>query len=111
MYIIKKSNLFQLASKHPDSISPVNTWIEHVISKVWFNHGDVKKDYSSADRIGDVYVFNIKGNSYRLIVWIKFSKKINGETKEGKIYIRDFITHAEYSKIKNIEEYARQGNF
>lgn len=37
-----------------------------------------------------VTIFNIGGNDYRLIVSIKY--------KWGVVYVRDFLTHAEYSK-------------
>jgi mRNA interferase HigB len=35
-------------------------------------------------------VFNIGGNDYRLVVSIKY--------RWGVVYIRDFLTHAEYDK-------------
>ncbi len=37
-----------------------------------------------------VTIFNIGGNEFRLIVSIKY--------KWGVIYIRDFLTHAQYSR-------------
>ena len=42
--------------------------------------------------IGDNhYVFNVKGNHYRLIALVFFPTK--------RIYIRGIFTHAEYSKL------------
>ena len=58
---------------------------------------DIKKSFNSVDSIGNQhYVFNIKGNDFRLIVVIKFTIKT--------ILIRFIGTHAEYDKIdaKNI---------
>ena len=40
--------------------------------------------------IGDAGIFSIKGNRYRLIVRIEF--------KGRRIYIKEFLTHAEYDK-------------
>lgn len=53
---------------------------------------DIRVDFPNADYVGNQhYVFNIKGNNYRLIVVIKFT--IN------RIFIRFVGTHKEYDKI------------
>ena len=53
---------------------------------------DIKVDFPATDYVGNQhYVFNIKGNSYRLIVVIKFTI--------GYVYIRWVGTHKEYEKI------------
>ncbi|HDR51797.1 MAG TPA: type II toxin-antitoxin system HigB family toxin [Mariniphaga anaerophila] len=41
------------------------------------------------------YVFNIKGNNFRLVVKIMFTIK--------RVYIRWIGTHKDYDRIKNIE--------
>jgi len=52
----------------------------------------MKRDFNSVDYVGNNrYVFNIKGNDYRLIVIVIFISK--------KIYIRFIGTHSEYDKI------------
>jgi len=40
--------------------------------------------------VGNLVVFNIGGNKYRLIAAIHFNRH--------KLYIRDVLTHAEYDK-------------
>ncbi len=48
------------------------------------------------DSVGNKrYVFNIKGNNYRVVVLILFVT--------GRVYIRFIGTHAEYDKIKDIK--------
>jgi mRNA interferase HigB len=54
----------------------------------------MKKTFNSVDSIGNNrFVFNIKGNNYRLIAIIIFASK--------KVYIRFIGTHGEYDKIRD----------
>ena len=53
---------------------------------------DIKADFPATDYVGNQhYVFNIRGNKYRLVVVIKFTV--------GYIFIRFVGTHSEYDKI------------
>lgn len=61
---------------------------------IWESFTDVRKDYSSADKIGDCYVFDVGGNNFRLIA------KIIRE----RVYIRKIMTHAQYDDQKWIAE-------
>ena len=58
----------------------------------WKSPNDIKKTYANASilKSGRI-VFNIKGNSYRLIVKFNFEKQW--------AFIRFVGTHAEYDKI------------
>ncbi len=52
----------------------------------------MRKDSNSVDYVNNQrYVFNIKGNEYRLVAAIKFTPKL--------VYIRFVGTHNEYDKI------------
>lgn len=44
----------------------------------------------AADTIGKLAIFNVKGNSYRLTVRVEFAGQ--------RIYVKEFLTHAEYDK-------------
>lgn len=77
---------------HPDAIPALKKWVDFVEKADWKNHNDLKNDYRSADMVGcNHYVFNIKGNKYRLIVVVVFFA--------GTVDIRFVGTHDEYSKI------------
>nr|WP_315136963.1 type II toxin-antitoxin system HigB family toxin [uncultured Capnocytophaga sp.] len=57
----------------------------------------IKKDFNSVDAVGNGrFVFNIKGNHFRIVVHILFVPKI--------IYIRFIGTHKEYDRIENIDK-------
>lgn len=67
-------------------------WYDVAMGADWSCLADVKKHFSNVDYVGDDrYVFNIKGNHYRLIVIIHFDIRT--------IYVRFIGTHAEYDKI------------
>ena len=58
----------------------------------WKNLSEIKVDFPSTDYVGNQhYVFNIKGNNYRLVVVVKFTI--------GYIFIRFVGTHKQYDQI------------
>ena len=82
--------------KHADVYEPLANWVNFVEKAQWKNHNDLKADFPSADYVGKRrYVFNIKGNNYRLVAIVVFF--------EGVIDIRFVGTHAEYDKINDIK--------
>ena len=95
MRIIKRSALQAFWRKHPQAEMPLRQWIAVARTADWKNLMDVRRAFPHADPVGvasgnTVTVFNIGGNDFRLIVAIKYGW--------GIIYVRDFLTHAEYDK-------------
>ncbi|MBR4584220.1 MAG: type II toxin-antitoxin system HigB family toxin [Bacteroidales bacterium] len=77
---------------HSDAQSALERWYEIAEEADWRSLSDIKVDFPSVDYVGNQhYVFNIKGNNYRLVVVVKFTI--------GHIFIRFVGTHAEYDKI------------
>lgn len=92
MVIISKTVLSEFGTDHADSVDALNIWYETVRGANWKSLNDIKKMFRTVDYVGnDRYVFNIKGNKYRLVVMIFFDIRT--------IYIRFIGTHAEYDKI------------
>ena len=92
MRIIAVSTLKEFWREHPDAEVPLYEWYAKVSRAQWNSLGDIRKDFNSVDYVGNQrYVFNIKGNGYRLVAAIKFTTKI--------VYIRFVGTHAEYDRI------------
>jgi mRNA interferase HigB len=92
MVIISYSKLRQFYQKHPDAEDALNNWYYLAENADWSNFHQVKSMFNSVDAVGnDRYVFNIRGNTYRIVAMIKF--------KARTVYIRFVGTHAEYNKI------------
>lgn len=97
MRIIARSKIIEYYTEHPDAETALEDWFHKVRQAEWTCFADMKKMFNSVDSVGNQhYVFNIKGNNYRLIVVIKFTIKT--------VLIRFIGTHAEYDLIdaKNI---------
>jgi mRNA interferase HigB len=91
MHIISRSTLKKAWEKYPDSKSGLEAWYKLVKAQVWNNFSDLKASVPfSPDQVGNLVVFDIGGNKYRLIVYVDYEYK--------KVFIRDFLTHTEYSK-------------
>jgi len=92
MVIISKSIIYQFCQNHAQVIDSLNEWYTKCKIADWGSFSDLKSDFNSADFVGnDRYVFNIKGNRFRLVAMIHFSIRT--------IYIRFIGTHAEYDRI------------
>lgn len=92
MVIITKTKLVEAGDKHPDIIDALNDWYKKAKKANWNSLADIKKTFNSADYVkNDRYVFNIKGNDYRLVAMIFFDIRT--------MYIRFIDTHSEYDKI------------
>jgi mRNA interferase HigB len=88
--VISRRGLFERAAKYSDAVSALQVWLDTAVEAEWKNLEDVRRSFQSTDVVGNVAIFNIRGNNYRLIVRMVFRYK--------RIYIKEFLTHAEYSK-------------
>jgi mRNA interferase HigB len=90
MHVITRRTLKNAARRYNDVHLPLEAWYRIVKKADWSTFADVRKLWSSADVFGECTIFNIKGNKYRLVVWINYRKK--------RVFIRHVMTHSEYSK-------------
>jgi mRNA interferase HigB len=78
---------------HPDDPSAADAfarWYDLVRQNRFANFSEVRRTFPSADLVGDLVVFNIRGNTYRLVARFIYEK--------GRVYIRRVLTHAEYDR-------------
>lgn len=97
MRVVTPRRLTEFSRKHPTAKVALLYWYEIVRQADWETFSDIKRDFRTVDYAGNNrYVFNIKGNDYRLVAIIILVSK--------KVYIRFIGTHDAYNKIdvKNI---------
>ena len=94
--IIALSTLRTFWERHKDAEGPLKAWYQEARAAHWDTPHQVKALYRTASVLGNNrVVFNIAGNTYRLIVKINYPYRI--------VFIRFVGTHAEYDRI-NAEE-------
>ena len=77
----------------PDARGVLDAWHKEVAAADWRSPQDIKNRYRSADFLANNRViFNIKGNSYRLVVRVRY--------ENGLVVVEWVGNHAEYDKIK-----------
>lgn len=92
MRIIARRTLREFWQKHPDAEQPLKAWFAEASQAQWLSPNDIKQTYRNASIIANNrVVFNIKGNSYRLIVHIRYDI--------GILFIRFVGNHQDYDKV------------
>lgn len=92
MRIFTEKTLKEYIEIHSDAKTAIQEWVDIVKRSEWTCFADVRRTFNSADAVGNQrYVFNIKGNCYRIVAVIKFTIKF--------VYIRFVGTHSEYGRI------------
>jgi mRNA interferase HigB len=72
--------------------SALDAWFQEVRSAAWRSPAELKRAYVSASIVGDDrVVFNIKGNDYRLVTVIDYTRQV--------VFIKWIGNHAEYDRI------------
>ena len=91
MTVIKRKTIAGYIKKHPDAESGLLAWLSIHQSTSFDSIISLRKAYPSADNIKgtDLVCININGNKYRLLVRYTWGKTV---------FIKDFVSHAEYSK-------------
>lgn len=92
MVVISYKSIREFSIKHKEAEDALNNWFTIAEKSDWANFNELREMFNSADSVGnDLYVFNIKGNKYRLIARIIF--------KVRTIYIKFIGTHSQYDRL------------
>ena len=93
MVVISKTILQAFIGQHPSIKNALNKWYEDTKAADWKNFSELKRTFNSADSVGnDRYVFDIKGNQFRIVALIVF--------KVRTVFVLFVGTHQEYDNIK-----------
>jgi mRNA interferase HigB len=90
MHVISRKTLRQFWAQHPDSEHALARWFKIMQRHDFASVETLRATFPTADKVGDLIVFNIGGNKYRLITAIHFNRR--------KVYIRHVLTHQEYDR-------------
>lgn len=92
MVIISKSILKAFIQKHPYAENAIIDWYEKTKQSDWKQFSEIKATFNTIDSVGnDRYVFDIKGNNYRIIALILFNVRT--------VFILFVGTHREYDQV------------
>jgi mRNA interferase HigB len=92
---VKAKFLRDAAEQYPKAAAYLAAWHKTVRQASWRSLAEVRQSYPGADMVRvasgrPVIIFNVCGNSYRLIVAMHFDRQM--------AYTLHFLTHAEFSK-------------
>lgn len=92
MHVISYKYIREFIRLHPDSSISLRSWYRKLARKRPAEIHELKRAFPNVEYIGNKrFVFNIKGNKYRVVAILLFSTQI--------AYVRFIGTHAEYDKI------------
>ena len=94
MIVIEENTITRYGRKNAQAREALKVWFAQVQLCTWSSHNDLLASFPTADYITQGrYVFDIKGNHYRLIAQVLFALKT--------VDIRRILTHAEYDKLSH----------
>jgi len=92
MRVIAKKILREFWETHADAQAAFEAWYDDTKRARWTSPADIKAIYANSSILpNNRVVFNIKGNTYRLVVAINYAY--------GIVYIRFVGHHRAYDKI------------
>ena len=99
MLLVNLEVLERAALEHPDAAGPLQIWRRIALDAAWRSIVELRRDFPSADGIPIgkrrearrvATVFDIRGNTYRLITEIQYRTQI--------VRLVSFLTHAEHAE-------------
>lgn len=90
MKLISNKALREFSATHPDAEAPLQDFRRLVEQGEYRNFAALRATFSTVDKVGERFVFNIGGNKYRLVAAIAFSIQA--------MWIKAVLTHSEYDR-------------
>ena len=90
MKLISNSALRAFAANYPDAEVSLQAWRRVIEKNRFANWAALKAAFNAVDKVGDLAVFDIGGNKYRLVAYLRLEKQI--------VYVKAVLTHRDYDK-------------
>lgn len=76
--------------EHPEVASALENWWKVTKAARWSHIEECRRTIRTADQVGRCLIFDIFGNSYRLITVVSW--------RNQRIYVKALLTHREYER-------------
>lgn len=90
MKVISNSAWGAFDALHTRAEEPLQGWRRVIEKNRFASWAERKASFNNVDKVGELAVFDIGGNKYRLIAYIRFEKQI--------VHIKAVLTHRDYDK-------------
>lgn len=90
MRVISKKRLLEFARRHPDAEMALLAWHKVIERHSPRSFSEMRALLGSVDKVGDLHVFDIRGNRYRLICSVSY--------RTQACYVKHVLTHPEYDR-------------
>jgi mRNA interferase HigB len=90
MRVITNRRLLEFAEDHADASEPLQEWRKVMECGSYIKFSDLRQTFRGVDKVGELHVFNIAGNKFRLIAFVHYGRQL--------CYIKNVLTHVEYDK-------------
>lgn len=88
--MVSEKRIREFIGREPRSAEVMWRWVDAIESASWRNPSELKATFASASFVGDLAVFNVGGNKYRIASFVHYAKQI--------VYVKRIGTHEEYDK-------------
>lgn len=88
--MISKPGLLKLAKGRLETLPTLTRWYKTAKKAKWRGLHEVRREYPLADQVGDVLIFDVLGNRFRLITRVKYNVQ--------RIYVKALLNHREYDR-------------
>ena len=88
--IVSEKRIRQFIEREPRSAEAIWHLVDAIESASWRNPADLKATFASASFVGDLAIFNVGGNKYRIAAFVHYRKQI--------VYIKRIGRHEEYDQ-------------
>lgn len=68
--IVTGKKIRQFIEREPRSSDALWRWTDAIESSSWRNPSDLKATFATASFVGDLTVFNVGGNNYRILAFV-----------------------------------------